>query len=156
RLERFLGPFLSASLVVVFGIVIITGTVYFTMAELTIVADEMAGYSDNIGNKLSALQKNSPQWLKHLRSAIADVERRVREPVGGLYSRPPQTIAVSSNSVTEDLERIAPVIAGIVQGLLVVALLFFLLYDRRDLRDRFVRLAARARIIVASGAIESA
>ena len=35
-------------------------------------------------------------------------------------------------------------------------LLFFLLYSRKDLRDRFVRLAARARIPIAAQAIETA
>jgi len=49
-----------------------------------------------------------------------------------------------------------PVFAAIGKGLLVIVLLFFLLYSRRDLRDRFVRLAARARIPVATQAIETA
>jgi hypothetical protein len=30
------------------------------MAELTAVADKVSGYSDNIGNKLGALEKTSP------------------------------------------------------------------------------------------------
>jgi predicted PurR-regulated permease PerM len=40
--------------------------------------------------------------------------------------------------------------------LLIIVLLGFLLYARRDLRDRLVRLAVRARIPVAAHAIETA
>jgi methanogenic corrinoid protein MtbC1 len=50
----------------------------------------------------------------------------------------------------------APALTGVVEAVLVVVLLFFLLYDRRDLRDRFVRLAARARIVISANTIESA
>jgi hypothetical protein len=46
-----------------------------------------------------------------------------------------------------------PALAAIGESLLVIVLLFFLLYSRRDLRDRFVRLATRARIPVAEQAM---
>ena len=56
----------------------------------------------------------------------------------------------------EVLEPVWPILSGIGEGLLIIVLFFFLLYGRKDLRDRFVRLAARARIPVAAQAIENA
>jgi predicted PurR-regulated permease PerM/methylmalonyl-CoA mutase cobalamin-binding subunit len=157
RLERLVGRFLSVAVVVLSGVVIIGATTYFTVVQMTSVADEVAGYSENIGNKLAALQKNPPQWLEHLRYALADVERRVQKPAPGQRAeKPAQRVAISSGTLMDNVKQVAPLIAAIVQGLLVIVLLFFLLYARRDLRDRFVRLAARVRITVASQAIENA
>jgi methanogenic corrinoid protein MtbC1 len=59
-------------------------------------------------------------------------------------------------AVNEVLKPFWPIISGFGEGLLIIVLLFFLLYARADLRDRLVRLAARARIPVAALAIETA
>jgi hypothetical protein len=48
------------------------------------------------------------------------------------------------------------VLGGLMEGLLVIVLMFFLLYSRKDLRDRVVRLIARARVTIAPQAIETA
>lgn len=56
-LERFVGRVCSAALVVVLAIGVIAAIGYFLTVELTQVADQVAGYSDNIGNKLAALRK---------------------------------------------------------------------------------------------------
>ncbi len=58
--------------------------------------------------------------------------------------------------LTDSLKPVMPIVDGLVNALLIVMLLFFLLYSRKDLRDRFVRLAARARIPIAAQAIETA
>src|ERR1700674_991329 len=60
------------------------------------------------------------------------------------------------HAVNEILKPAWPILSGFGRGLLIIVLLFFLLYARRDLRDRLVRLAARARIPVAADAIETA
>ena len=154
RLERYLGPLLSAVIVVCVVVGLMTAMVYFLTAELTTIADHVAGYSDNIGNKLAALEKTTPPWLQHIQQAVADVEQRLgranpsRRPSRGVV----QAVPIPSTL----LKPVFPVLAGLVNFLLVVTLLFFLLYSRRDLRDRIVRLAARARITLAAQAIETA
>ena len=60
------------------------------------------------------------------------------------------------SSLGDSLKPVAPIVDGMVNTLLIIMLLFFLLYSRKDLRDRFVRLAARARIPIAAQAIETA
>jgi hypothetical protein len=49
-----------------------------------------------------------------------------------------------------------PVLGGITQTLLTIVLMFFLLYDRKGLRDRLVRVAARGGIVISSQAIHDA
>jgi predicted PurR-regulated permease PerM/methylmalonyl-CoA mutase cobalamin-binding subunit len=157
RFERVVGRFFGAMLVVLSGVMIIAAVAYFTTLEMTVVADEVAGYSDNIGNKLAALEKNTPLWLQHLEAAVHDIEQRMEKSNSHLpRPKPTPTVTVSSGSFTESLERATVAIPALFEFLVVVVLLFFLLYGRRDLRDRFVRLAARARITVASQAIETA
>src|SRR5215469_9410159 len=155
RLERWVGRFASAGLVVFTGVAVIVLVAYFTTLQLTSVADEVAGYSANIGNKLAAIEKSTPPWLQHLEIAFSEVKRRVQKP--NLSAPvPPPTVTVSSGSLADNLAHFTPALAAIVEILLIIVLLFFLLYGRRDLRDRLVRLAARARISVASQAIETA
>ncbi len=157
RLERFLGRLLSAALVVLTGVALISAAIYFLSVELTIVADEVAGYSDNIGNKLAALEKSTPPWLQHLEYAVTDIQRRVQKPHPLSPPKPiTQAVTIPSGSLEDDVKRAEPVLAAVVEVSLIVLLLFFILYSRRDLRDRLVRLAARAQITVASQALESA
>ena len=78
-LEGFVGRFCSAALVVILAIGVIAAIGYFLTVELTQVADQVAGYSDNIGNKLAALEKSSPPWLRHLKYGLAEVQRRVQK-----------------------------------------------------------------------------
>jgi predicted PurR-regulated permease PerM len=156
RLERYFGRLIGAALVVLLVIAAVSAMGYFLTIELTDVADQVAGYSDNIGNKLAALEKVSPPWLQHIKEAVTDVQRRVENA----SPAPPQPRAVMALPVpaplSDSLKSVAPIIDGMVNTLLIIMLLFFLLYSRKDLRDRFVRLAARARIPIAAQAIETA
>jgi predicted PurR-regulated permease PerM len=155
-LDGFVGRVCSAALVVVLAIGIIVGIGYFLTVELTQVADQVANYSDNIGDKLAALETTSPPWLQHLKYALADVQRRVQK--GKPSPSLPRAVQMAPIPPTmlEEVQPILPMLAGIVEALLISVLVFFLLYSRKDLRDRFVRLVARARITVAPQAIETA
>ncbi len=154
-LERFVGRVCSAALVVILAIGMITTIGYFVTVELTEVADQVAGYSDNIGNKLAALEK-TPPWLQHLKYALAEVQRRVQK--GNPTPSTPRAVQLAPIPPTmlEEVQPILPMLDGVVKALLISVLVFFLLYSRKDLRDRFVRLVARARITVAPQAIETA
>jgi predicted PurR-regulated permease PerM len=155
-LESYVGRFLSAALVVLVALGAVAAIGYFLSVEMTAVADKVSGYSDNIGNKLGALEKTSPPWLQHLKRALSDVQHRVQR---GTPTRPSNEIiqtASSAPSMTENLRLLLPVLGGLLEGLLIIVLMFFLLYSRKDLRDRMVRLIARARVTIAPQAIETA
>ena len=78
-LDRFVGRLCSAALVVFLAVGVLVALGYFLTVELTEVADQVAGYSDNIGNKLATLETTSPPWLQHLKYALVQVERRVQK-----------------------------------------------------------------------------
>ena len=156
RLERYFGRLISSALVVLLVIGAITAMGYFLTIELTAVADQVAGYSDNIGNKLAALEKTTPLWLQHIEDAVSDVKRRV-ESANPPPRQPREVMAMPVPApLSDSLKSVGPIVDGMINTLLIIMLLFFLLYSRKDLRDRFVRLAARGRIPISAEAIETA
>jgi predicted PurR-regulated permease PerM/methylmalonyl-CoA mutase cobalamin-binding subunit len=157
RLEPYCGRFISAAIVVLMVIGFIAALGYFLTIQLTAVADQVSEYSDNIGNKIAALEKNTPPWLQHVKEAVTDVQKRVEGANPTPRKPPAQVMAMPvSTPLSASLKPVAPIIDAIVNTLLIIVLLFFLLYSRKDLRDRFVRLAARARIPIAAQALETA
>jgi predicted PurR-regulated permease PerM/methanogenic corrinoid protein MtbC1 len=158
RLEPYFGRLISAALVVLVAIGLLSAIGYFLTIELTGVADQVSGYSDNIGDKLAALEKNTPPWLQHIQEAVTDVQRRVASANPAPAARQPREVMALPvpAPLSDSLKPVMPIVDGLVNALLIVMLLFFLLYSRKDLRDRFVRLAARARIPIAAQAIETA
>ena len=158
RLETLVGRFVSAALVVVLVISAIGAIGFFLTVEITSVAVEVAGYSDNIAAKLGSLQGSTPVWLKTIEDGVKDVEHQLQKtgPVPTKRSSQMVQAQAAPFAVDEVLKPAWPIISGFGEGLLIIVLLFFLLYARRDLRDRLIRLAARARIPVAAHAIETA
>jgi len=156
RLEHYFGRLVGAALVVLLVLGVVSAAGYFLTIELTTVADQVAEYSDTIGNKLAALEKNTPPWLQHVKEAVTDVQRRV-ESVNPAPRQPRAVMALPVPApLSDSVKTVVPIVYGLVNALLTIMLLFFLLYSRKDLRDRFVRLAARARIPIAAQAIETA
>ena len=160
RLEPLVGRFLSAVLVLIVSLAAISGLIYFLTVELTSVAVDVASYSDNIAAKVNALKGQTPFWLQRVEDGVAEVEEQIATKNTPVHTRKTAVIqavpAPASPDVGEVMKPVMPVLASVADGLLIMVLLFFLLYGRSDLRDRFVRLAARGRITIAAQAIETA
>ena len=159
RLEQLVGRFVSSTLIVVAVISLIGALGYFLTVELTSVAVEMTEYSDNIADKLSKLEASTPEWLQRIEWGVKNVERQVQRsgPRVPKVRTPPIVQTQPAPPTAADVIKPAlPILGGIAEGLLIIVLFFFLLYGRRDLRDRLIRLAARVRIPVAAAAIETA
>ncbi len=158
RLEPFVGRLVSAALIILAAVVALVAVGYFLTVELTEIAVEVSGYSNNIAVKLSALEKSTPLWLQRVEHSVGDIEQQLQDTNHKTAKHKPTIVQAlpSSPALAEVLKPAMPVLEAVGQGLLVIVLLFFLLYSRQDLRDRFVRLAARARIPVAAQAIETA
>jgi predicted PurR-regulated permease PerM/methylmalonyl-CoA mutase cobalamin-binding subunit len=158
RLDKLVGRFVSAALLVLAATMAVGGIGYFLTVELTSVAVEVAAYSDNIGTKLAALEKNTPHWLQRIEQGITSVKQHVEKTSPKPKANSTAVLSPPSSipSVSDVLKQTIPILAAFGESLLIIVLLFFLLYGRRDLRDRFVRLAARGRITIAGEAIETA
>jgi predicted PurR-regulated permease PerM/methylmalonyl-CoA mutase cobalamin-binding subunit len=159
RLDRFVGSFVSAALVVVAAITIVAGIGYFVTVELTNVAVQVTDYTDNIATKLTALKGSTPEWMVRVQDGIKDVEQQLNELTPRANRSKPASV-VQVPAVQSDLEQAVkpavPILSGLFEALLIVVLMFFLLYGRNDLRDRLVRLAARGRITLSAEAIGTA
>ncbi len=157
RLEPLVGRFLSAALLVIVAISALGATGYFLTVGLTSVAAEIGDYSNNIASKIVRLQGTTPAWLQHFEHGVNKIQHQVERKSPRLAAATPKVIQVQPQPVLKDVFVSAwPILAGVGEGLLIIVLLFFLLYGRHDLRNRFARLAARARVPVASQAIEAA
>lgn len=159
RLEPLVGRIASSVFVVVTTIMVIVGVGYFLTNELTSVAVQVTDYTDNIATKLSALQGSTPEWLARIEDGVKDVERQVQKAVprqkAARLSKVVQMPA--SDPVFEMILRpTLPIISGMIESFFIIILFFFLLYGRKDLRDRLVRLAARARITLSAEGIATA
>jgi predicted PurR-regulated permease PerM len=161
RLERHLGRILSAALIVAFAIAFVVGSIYFFTIELGDVANEVTQYSGNIAAKISSVRSARPSWMGRFESMIEQLADESPAP-RAKTARKQQSAAPAtpSKSITEWLSPVVPLIGGVFGGLfetfMVMVLMFFLLYDRLGLRDRLVRLAVRARVDVASQALDTA
>jgi predicted PurR-regulated permease PerM/methylmalonyl-CoA mutase cobalamin-binding subunit len=158
-LERLVGRFVSAALIVVAVISSLGALGYFLTIELTSVAVRMTEYSDNIAAKLTNLEGSTPEWLQRIESGVKDVQLQVQNAGPRLPKVKAPTIVqaqLEASTAGAVLRPAWPILVGIAEGLLIIVLFFFLLYERRDLRDRLIRLAARVRVPIAAQAIETA
>lgn len=159
RLERFVGRFASSFLVVVTAIMVIAGIGYFLTVELTSVAVQITDYTDNIAVKITALRGSTPEWLQRIEDGVKDVEQQLQKPEPSPKRPTTPTLVqapVTESGLAQVIGPTLPILSGMVEGLFIIVLFFFLLYGRKDLRDRLVRLAARGRIIVSAEGIETA
>ncbi len=158
RLELWLGRALGSAIVVITGMLAIAGILYFLTVELTSVAVEVSSYSSNIATKLSHLEKSTPAWLRDVEGALQNIQKELERNSTSRQAPGPRTVQTTQAFSPFDLfaRSAGSFISGMAEAALTVVLLFFLLYSRLDLRDRFIRLAARARLPVAAQAIDAA
>lgn len=161
-LERYIGRALSSAVAALMVVAVVAIMGYLFAVGVTTVAAEITAYSDNIVTKLHSLQKGS-----HLLSDLEVTVNKIKGSVQPTASPPgapgpahaPKVVAAAPSSglfSAADLSFGLPVLDALFQVSLIVILLFFLLFSRHELRDRFVRLAARAEMIIAPQAIEAA
>lgn len=157
RFEVYVGRVISAGAVVLITVLALTSLGYFFALELTSVAVDLTAYTNNIAHKISALEKSTPAWLQQIQEAVKDVEQQLETgPRQPKVVKQTVTQTASGASIESMLKPVRPLFEGVAEFLIIVALLFFFLYERKALRARFVRLAARARIAIAAEAIDTA
>ena len=96
RLETLVGRFVSSALVVILAMIAIGAIGFFLTVELTSVAVEVAGYSDNIAAKLTNLEGSTPAWLQTVEEGVKDVERRLQKTAPGSKGSPSKLAQVQA------------------------------------------------------------
>jgi predicted PurR-regulated permease PerM len=120
--------------------------------QLNAVAQEIgsAASSGHIEQKLKFLRRTSGGTL--------DVVERTLQRVAEAREAPERAdlkvrVIPERKTLTERYENVAPTVEGIAAIFLVVVVVFFLLRDREQLRDKLLRLAGRAHLTVTTQAI---
>ena len=98
------------------------------------------------------------RFLRRSSTGLAVFERfqrtlqRVTEPPGP-EEKPLNVRVINDNSVRERYRAVAPTVEFVAAAFLVVVLVFFLLKEREQMRDKLLRLAGRAHLTVTTQAI---
>ena len=119
--------------------------------QLNSVAKELssAATSKNVDRKLDAIRKRAGQFnlLEAVLQRVAEVgEQRQREDLK-------VRVIPERKTLGERYEEVAPTVEGVAAMFLVVVVVFFLLRDREQLRDKLLRVAGRAHLTVTTQAI---
>src|SRR5687768_11977687 len=119
--------------------------------QLNSVAKELssAATSENVDRKLESIRKRAGQF-----NLLERALQRVAE-VGEPQERAELKVRVipERRTLAERYEEVAPTVEGVAALFLVVVVVFFLLRDREQLRDKLLRLAGRAHLTVTTQAI---
>jgi predicted PurR-regulated permease PerM/methanogenic corrinoid protein MtbC1 len=119
--------------------------------QLNAVAKELssAATSDNVDRKLAAIRNRAGQF-----NLLEDALQRVAA-VGETQQRADLRVRVVPERKTlgERYEEVAPTVEGVAATFLVIVVVFFLMRDREQLRDKLLRVAGRAHLTVTTQAI---
>jgi predicted PurR-regulated permease PerM/methylmalonyl-CoA mutase cobalamin-binding subunit len=150
-LERtFLRRAGAAVLALSVAVSVIGGGAYWLTAQMNSLATEVAAYSGNLQQKLRALNLRSGR-------TIAIVERTIEEVAAATQPAERADLKVrvipERKTLEERYDDFAPSAEYVAAGFLVIFLVFFMLQDREQIRDRLLRLAGRANLTVTTQAI---
>jgi predicted PurR-regulated permease PerM len=163
RLERWHFPRVLAVLsVVAIAFALIGGLCSTLSLEGLDLVNSLPKYRDNIHAKWAAIQKGPPGPLNlaftNVGSVFADLSK-ISESAGGAQKLEPTKVQIASS--TDDIfaivkNSLTPVIGPIGEFAVVVVLVVFLLFERKRLRTRFLRLIGHSRIATTTLAVDEA
>ncbi|HEY0159585.1 MAG TPA: AI-2E family transporter [Thermoanaerobaculia bacterium] len=153
RLER---TFLRRSGAIVLSLGIMTTALGFggwwIYQQFSAVAKELssAATSKNVDDKLKFLRRTGGGTLEMVERTLQRVaEVRDRPERADLKVR----VIPERKTLGERYEEVAPTVEGVAATFLVIVVVFFLLRDREQLRDKLLRIAGRAHLTVTTQAI---
>ncbi|MGH9616722.1 MAG: AI-2E family transporter, partial [Acidobacteriaceae bacterium] len=170
-LERIHLPrILAIALVILASIAVVGGIGYSVFTQLVEVADRLPAYTANIDKKIDAFHSAKPtdfsRALKEVErlstkvgalhlGAAAPARPTTRTALGASPKRPVSVQEVGQNSGGA-LSTLHGVVGALVGFLLVVVFTFFMLLQREDLRNRFIRLTGRGHLNMMTQAMDEA
>lgn len=169
-LERVRVPRIVAVLSVILAAAFILGTIgWIVTNQLVEVADDFPAYSLNIQSKIEAFRDSKTTRFTHaqhelnllskqidaLNADVANDRSGVRkEPLGSSPDRPLSVREVKGSPGR--LDELSGVVGVLLSVALVVVFTFFMLLNREDLRNRFIRLTGHGHLNVMTQAMDDA
>ncbi len=157
RLERAVGRRLSVALAVTLALGAMGGFAVLVKRQLLDLSGQVAQYSDSMKHKVTQLRGNGEPGLGSLSKTFDQVMREVDTTVAETRAARPVRLVPAEATAFERLQAVLePVFKPIAQAVIVFVLVIFLLLDREDLRDRFVRLAGRRNVSLTTRTLDDA
>src|ERR1035438_7983058 len=169
-LERIRVPRILAVLSTIFAAAVVLGTVgWIVGTQLIGVADDFPSYTLNVQNKFDAFRRSKTtrftraqeevnRLSQQIESLNADITKSrghvAKEELGASAERPLSVREVSGNAGRVD--QLSGVLGVMLTNLLVVVFTFFMLLNREDLRNRFIRLTGHEHLNVMTQAMDDA
>lgn len=164
KLRRLGIPRLPAVLmVVILSFSLIGSAGFFMVIQLGAVARQLPQYQENVRQKLETIRDSGGGVIRPLVRAISNLSRDLtpKEPLGegtsGIEEQRPVPVEIRQAPFAPlDLaQKLAgPVLNWVLMGGIVVVFVVFMLLQREDLRDRFIRLLGEGRVNVTTQAID--
>ena len=172
-LRRLKLPRIAAALVAVtLAFILIVGIAYVVGRQLVQLADNLPTYQTTISQKIRSLQQSAPgggvvervtSTIEDLGKEISGEDKKPQAPQSGLGTAPaaqePITVRLESPQAKplEIIQTIVgPLLAPLATAGLVVIFVIFVLLEREDLRDRFIKLAGAGDLQKSTQAINDA
>ncbi|MEO8217183.1 MAG: AI-2E family transporter [Acidobacteriota bacterium] len=148
--KTFLRRTLSVIISLAVALTIVSLGTWSLAQQVNSLAKEIAGYSGNLQNKLHFLHVNSGRTIALVEHTI----EKVTEPTQKA-DRPDLKVRIVPDklNVLDRYEAIAPTAEFVAAAFLVIFLVYFLLKEREQLRDKMLRMAGRANLTVTTQAI---
>lgn len=157
-LQRWVGriPAVLAMVTVVFTVLALVG--WGLARQMDSLADDLPRYRVNIRAKMADIRGASRGGtVEKLQETIEGIKTDFEQPAapGRTVSRPVQ---VTSGPVVgvPGFDWLGPMVGPLSTAALVLALVIFMLLERRDLRDRLIGLFGHGRIVITTRALDEA
>jgi predicted PurR-regulated permease PerM len=157
-LERWLGR-VAAVLLVVSLVFVVLGLAGWGLArQMDNLANDLPGYRANILSKMADVRgAGKGGTVEKLQETIEDIKTDIDNADPATKRAPePVLVATAPASDFSGFAWLAPIVGPLGTAALVIALVIFMLLERRDLRDRLIGLIGHGRLTVTTKAFDEA
>lgn len=169
RLENLgLGRLPAVAITMTCAMLVLIAVAGVVVYQSTVVVNAIPQYRANIREKLAAVHRTTQGWFGEAAQTVTDIQRELSTgtaPATAVTAPlPPELKPVRVQVVQDPDGTRLPFSAGALQVVahpfltlgIAIALTFFFLYDRIDLRDRLLRLMGEARLHYSTNALSDA
>jgi predicted PurR-regulated permease PerM len=136
RLPRVAG----VALTMLLAIGIVGGIGYVVFGQFADLSTELTRYTSSMRHKVAELRPGNDAMIRQLTRTVDRVTEQLDDNVADLRRAQPVRVIEPRSSVERLRESAGTVFEPIASAIIVIALVAFMLGQREDLRDRFIRL----------------
>ncbi|HKR35838.1 MAG TPA: AI-2E family transporter [Steroidobacteraceae bacterium] len=136
RLPRVAG----VALTMLLAIGVVGGIGYVVFGQFADLSTELTRYTSSMRRKVAELRPDNDATFRQLTRTVDRVTEQLDDNVADLRRAQPVRVIEPRTSVDRLRERAGTVFEPIASTIIVIALVAFMLGQREDLRDRFIRL----------------